>query len=126
MGTPVIDGGLTIAEIYRKYEEKRWLDNKIAAKYEYYENVFNIVMDILNKSFQENCIGSDTQSVDGSMVKFKGRSSMKQYMPKKPIKRGYKVWARCDSETGYLYQFNIYTGRIENLMMVMADLVTRL
>ncbi|XP_039763852.1 piggyBac transposable element-derived protein 4-like [Pararge aegeria] len=39
---------------------------------------------------------------------------MKQYMPKKPIKRGYKVWARCDSETGYLHQFNVYSGKCES------------
>ena len=34
------------------------------------------------------------QSIDESMVKFKGRSTMKQYMPQKPIKREYKVWVR--------------------------------
>ncbi|GBM15863.1 Chimeric ERCC6-PGBD3 protein [Araneus ventricosus] len=34
---------------------------------------------------------SKCQSIDESMVKFKGRSSLKQYMPKKPIKRGYKI-----------------------------------
>lgn len=32
-------------------------------------------------------------------------------MPLKPIKRGYKVWCRCDSNTGYLYEFQIYTGK---------------
>lgn len=41
-----IDGGLTIAEMYRKYEEKRRLDNKVAAKYEYYANVFNTEFNI--------------------------------------------------------------------------------
>lgn len=45
------------------------------------------------------------------MVKFKGRSSLKLYMPKKPITRGFKVWARCDAATGYLYQFQIYSGK---------------
>lgn len=49
-------------------------------------------------------------SIDESMIKFKGRSCLKQYMPKKPIKRGYKVWALADSE-GYLYDFDIYTGK---------------
>lgn len=44
------------------------------------------------------------------MIKFKGRCGLKQYMPKKPIKRGFKVWALVDSE-GYLYNFDIYTGK---------------
>ncbi|GFQ93506.1 piggyBac transposable element-derived protein 4 [Trichonephila clavata] len=37
------------------------------------------------------------QAIDESMIKFKGRSSLKQYMPKKPIERDYKVFMRCDS-----------------------------
>lgn len=32
------------------------------------------------------------------MIRFKGRSTLKQYMPNKPIKRGYKVWVRADEE----------------------------
>ena len=53
------------------------------------------------------------QAVDESMVKFKGRSSLKQYMPKKPIKRGYKIWMRCD-QSGFACQFQIYTGKIND------------
>jgi hypothetical protein len=49
--------------------------------------------------------------VDESMVPFKGRSSMKQYMPMKPVKRGYKVWCLADSRTGFVSQFDIYSGR---------------
>ena len=30
-------------------------------------------------------------AVDEAMIKFTGRSSLKQYMPMKPIKRGIKV-----------------------------------
>ncbi|KAL0803202.1 hypothetical protein ABMA28_017339 [Loxostege sticticalis] len=69
------------------------------------------MMNILNHTFTENASQSQRQSIDESMIKFKGRSTLKQYMPAKPIKRGYKVWARCDAKTGYLYEFNIYTGR---------------
>ena len=49
-------------------------------------------------------------SVDEAMVLFKGRSSMKQYMPLKPIKRGYKVWCLCDAINGYTYNIQVYTG----------------
>ena len=49
-------------------------------------------------------------SVDEAMVPFKGRSSLKQYMPKKPIKRGFKVWVVSDARSGYFVDFNVYTG----------------
>lgn len=68
----------------------------------------------LNQTFAEACTSSQTQSIDESMIKFKGKSTMKQYMPKKPIKRGYKCWARCDSKSGYLFQFQFYTGKVGN------------
>ena len=35
---------------------------------------------------------------------------MKQYLPLKPVKRGFKVWAMADALNGYLYSFNVYTG----------------
>ena len=49
-------------------------------------------------------------SVDEAMVLFKGRSSLKQYMPLKPVKKGYKVWRLCDATNGYAYNFQVYTG----------------
>ena len=36
---------------------------------------------------------------------------MKQYLPKKPVKRGFKVWVRSDSHNGYVCEFECYTGR---------------
>ena len=48
------------------------------------------------------------------MVLFKGRSSMKQFMPKKPVKRGYKIWVRANPVTAYMSQFDIYTGKPSN------------
>ena len=45
------------------------------------------------------------------MIAFKGRSSIKQYMPKKPTKHGFKVWIRADSKSGYVFQLECYTGR---------------
>ena len=39
---------------------------------------------------------------------------MEQYIKNKPIKWGFKLWCRCDSETGYLYQFDLYVGKKTN------------
>lgn len=65
----------------------------------------------IRKSFKNNYYPTQNTAIDESMVKFKGRSSLKQYMPKKPTKRGYKVWTKCAS-TGYCLDFDIYTGKV--------------
>ena len=36
---------------------------------------------------------------------------MKQDLPMKPVKRGFKVWVRADSHNGYISQFECYTGQ---------------
>ena len=36
---------------------------------------------------------------------------VKQYIKQKPIKRGYKVWVLADTSTGYVYNFDIYSGK---------------
>ena len=51
------------------------------------------------------------QSIDEAMVGFKGRNAMKQYMPMKPTKRGYKVWCRC-SPNGLMSDCEIYGGSL--------------
>ena len=40
-----------------------------------------------------------------------GRSSMKQLMPQKPVKRGFKVWVRADTATGYFCDIDMYVGK---------------
>lgn len=78
-----------------------------------FDKLFKIrpLVDHLNYKFQHSAVSASSQSIDEAMVKFKGRNTMKQYMPMKPTKRGFKVWARTDSKSGYLYEFSIYTGK---------------
>ena len=49
--------------------------------------------------------------VDEQMVPFKGSSSLKQYVPSKPHKYGYKFFVLCDAK-GIIYNFEIYSGKI--------------
>eukprot|EP00731_Ephydatia_muelleri_P013738 Em0007g1048a len=49
--------------------------------------------------------------VDEAMIAFQGRWCLKQYLPKKPIKRGIKAWCLADSSNGYIQKFEVYTGR---------------
>ena len=48
--------------------------------------------------------------IDESMILFKGRSSLKQYNPMKPIKRGYKLRVGADMD-GYISTFDVYQGQ---------------
>lgn len=70
------------------------------------------LIDTLNKNFKEYYHGTRQLSIDESMILFKGRSTMKQYNPLKPIKRGYKLWCLAD-QFGYIKQFSIYQGKNE-------------
>ncbi|XP_075739139.1 LOW QUALITY PROTEIN: piggyBac transposable element-derived protein 3 [Rhipicephalus microplus] len=49
-------------------------------------------------------------AVDEMMVPFTGRSTLKQYMPNKPVPWGFKLWGRAGA-TGILYQFDVYQGK---------------
>ena len=50
-------------------------------------------------------------SIDEAMIPYKGRSSLKQFLPNKPIKHGMKVWMRADSHNGYVSEFQVYVGK---------------
>ena len=71
------------------------------------------VIDLLSERFLQNYNPHRENSVDEAMIKFKGRSSMKQYLPKKPVKCGFKVWVRADAVTGYVCEFQVYTGKTD-------------
>ena len=68
----------------------------------------------LIESLNNHCVKlhniSKQVSTDESMTLFKGRSSLKQYNPMKPIKRGYKLWVRAGVD-GYISKFDVYQGR---------------
>ncbi len=49
-------------------------------------------------------------SVDESMIGFKGRLGFIQYMPKEPTKWALKAFVLSDAETGYMYNWHLYTG----------------
>ena len=68
-------------------------------------------IDFLVRKFKSVYVPHDSVTVDESMVKFKGRLAFRQYLPSKPIKWGLKVWSLCESSTGYMANFQVYTGK---------------
>jgi len=80
-----------------------------------YDKLYKLrpLLDKLTETYKNCWNPSENQCVDESMIKFKGRSSMKQYIPNKPVKRGYKIWVRADSSR-YVCEFQIYTGKAKS------------
>jgi len=92
-------------------------DNLLAPKRNepHFDKLYKVrpLLDSLSKTFLQHFNPNEHQSIDESMIVFKGRSTLKQYMPIKPVKRGYKVWIRAD-QTGYVCQFDVYTGKTDS------------
>lgn len=90
-------------------------DNSLMPKkgYPNYDKLYKIapMINQLSENFLKSYNPIKEQAVDESMIKFKGRSTLKQYHPQKPIKRGHKVWVRADLNV-FVCQFEIYTGKI--------------
>lgn len=65
----------------------------------------------LNASFAAHAAPSQRLTLDEAMAAYKGRSPIKQYIPSKPHKWGYKIY--CLSSEDYLLRFEVYEGREE-------------
>jgi hypothetical protein len=63
-----------------------------------------------NDKFLNSYQPNREQPIDEAMIRFKEGSLLKQYLPKKPIKRGIKVWVRAHSRLGYISQFEVCCG----------------
>ena len=73
-----------------------------------------LVINHFNPALSHAMGPTSEQATDEHMIKFKGQHSMKQFILLKPIKKGFKMWCRNVSTTGYLFHFDIYTGKKEN------------
>jgi len=51
------------------------------------------------------------QSIDEQMIPFKGKNKIRQYLPNKPKRWGFKVIAICCSRTGFTHDFTVYDGK---------------
>ena len=73
-----------------------------------YDKLYKIkpLIDHFRSCFKEAVTPETMQAIDEMMVPFKGRHGVKQYMPKKPGKWGYKMWCRAGM-SGYVYDFEV-------------------
>ncbi|XP_058809716.1 piggyBac transposable element-derived protein 3-like [Phymastichus coffea] len=53
---------------------------------------------------------STALSIDEMMIRFFGRTCLRQYLPSKPDRYGIKLWALCGAN-GYIFNVDIYCGK---------------
>ena len=63
----------------------------------------------LNSSFAAHFTPTQHLALDEAMVAYKGRSPIKQYIPSKPHRWGYKIY--CLASEDYLLHFEVYEGK---------------
>jgi hypothetical protein len=69
------------------------------------------IIDSLNQLWPTVWTPGWSVSVDELMVGFKGRTYLRQYLPKKIIKWGFKLWGLCCGVSGFCIGFDPYTGQ---------------
>ena len=76
-----------------------------------YNKCFKVqpLIDQFRAKFSLLAIPETYMSVDEQIIPFKGAHSLKRYLPKKPKKRGYKMWAMAGI-SGYVYDFEVEGG----------------
>jgi hypothetical protein len=89
-----------------------FIDNPTVNEYQGPAKIFKIypTFQHLNKKFQNLYLPNQDIVIDESLTLWKGKS-FKQYMPLNAPKFGIKCYKLCESSTGYVWSFIIYTGQ---------------
>ncbi|XP_050680468.1 piggyBac transposable element-derived protein 4-like isoform X2 [Leptidea sinapis] len=78
------------------------------------------VVDYFNKKFSGLYVPSQEIAIDESLLKWHGRLSFAQKITSKAAKVGIKTYELCESSSGYLWKFFVYTGK-EKLTSTTVD-----
>lgn len=72
------------------------------------------LIDMTRGNFQKFYKPGKCQSIDEGMIRYKGHHYAQQYTPGKPIKRGLKIWMRCET-SGYTNDYRVYLGKHDSM-----------
>uniref|UniRef100_A0A8W8HZR8 PiggyBac transposable element-derived protein domain-containing protein n=1 Tax=Magallana gigas TaxID=29159 RepID=A0A8W8HZR8_MAGGI len=72
------------------------------------------LIDMTRGNFQKFYKPGKCQSIDEGMIRYKGHHYAQQYTPGKPIKRGLKIWMRCEP-SGYTNDYRVYLGKHDSM-----------
>jgi len=74
--------------------------------------------DSIVKNFRDVYIPGQNIAVDESLMLYKGRLRIKQYLPKKKARFGLKLYQLCESGSGYIWNSIVHTGRADQMELV--------
>jgi hypothetical protein len=88
-------------------------DNTKQNEYQGPPKLFKIypIIEHLNSKFQSLYLPNQNITIDESLTLWKGRLSFRQYIPLKAAKFGIKTYELCESSSGYVWSFLVYTGK---------------
>ena len=89
-------------------DNSKLITNRDDAAYDRYYKIRPVLV-----MLRESCLRiepKERMSTDEQMISHKGKNSLRQYLPKKPIKWGFKVLAHC-GVGGLTYNFCFYDGK---------------
>ena len=81
------------------------------------------LIDYFSKKFEENFSPGQNISVNEGMIPWRGRLNFKVYNPSKITKYGLLVRMACDSITGYILGFKLYSGTGQKIEKTVMDLL---
>jgi len=113
VATPVFGSVISLDRFESICRFLHFTDNTTKDTYEGQQKLFKIYPLIrhLNSKFQTLYLPQQNISVDESLTLWKGRLSFKQYIPMKSSQFGIKTFELCESHSGYLWSFIVYTGK---------------
>jgi len=72
------------------------------------------IINMFRKNIQQFDFFCSALSIDEMMVKYFGRTILKQFIRNKPVRFGIKLWALCTIH-GFLLDFDVYCGKDESI-----------
>jgi hypothetical protein len=70
------------------------------------------ILNHLLQQFQKYYVPEEEMALDEGMIPTKNRLAIKQYLKDKPVKWGIKSFILCESKTGYIWNAEVYTGKV--------------
>ena len=112
VGQPAVKECMTQARFWSIWSNLHVVDNSQLPVGAGLSDKLGEVLTVLGDTFATSYLPGQELCVDESMIKYKGKVKRGRVsMPRKPIKKGFKVWCCCCACCGYLHTFRVYGGK---------------